>query len=40
MPIDSALKRDLQEKAVQVRKLILEAVHTAGAGHIDRKSVV
>jgi len=34
MPIDSALKRDLQEKAVQVRKLILEAVHTAGAGHI------
>jgi len=34
MPIDSALKRELQEKAVQVRKLILEAVHTAGAGHI------
>ena len=34
MPIDPALKRDLQAKAVQVRKLILQAVHTAGAGHI------
>jgi transketolase len=34
MPIDAALKRDLQEKAVQVRRLILEAVHKAGAGHI------
>jgi len=34
MPIDPGLKRDLQEKAVQVRKLILEAVHHAGAGHI------
>ncbi|MBI2201450.1 MAG: transketolase [Armatimonadetes bacterium] len=34
MPIDPALQRDLQEKAVQVRKLILEAVHKAGAGHI------
>ena len=34
MPIDPALKRDLQAKAVQVRKLILEAVHKAGAGHV------
>jgi transketolase len=34
MPIDAGLKRDLQEKAVQVRKMILEAVHTAGAGHV------
>src|SRR5512135_1782046 len=34
MPIDLGLKRDLQEKAVQVRKLIMEAVHHAGAGHI------
>jgi transketolase len=34
MPIDPALKRDLQTKAVQVRKMILEAVHKAGAGHI------
>lgn len=34
MPIDAALKRDLQTKAVQVRKMILEAVHTAGAGHV------
>lgn len=34
MPIDPALKRDLQEKAVQTRKLILEAVHKAGAGHV------
>ena len=34
MPIDPALKRDLQAKAVQVRKLILQAVHTAGAGHV------
>ncbi|MBI2001591.1 MAG: transketolase [candidate division NC10 bacterium] len=28
------MKRDLQAKAVQVRKLILQAVHTAGAGHV------
>jgi len=34
MPIDPAPKRDLQAKAVQVRKLILQAVHTAGAGHV------
>ncbi len=34
MPIDPTLKRDLQEKAVQVRKLILHAVHKAGAGHV------
>ena len=34
MPIDPAMKRDLQAKAVQVRKLILQAVHTAGAGHV------
>ncbi len=34
MPIDPALKRDLEAKAVQVRKLILQAVHTAGAGHV------
>ena len=34
MPIDPALKRDLQAKAVQVRKLILQAVHKAGAGHV------
>jgi len=34
MPIDPAVKRDLQEKAVRVRKMILEAVVTAGAGHV------
>lgn len=34
MPIDPVLRRDLQEKAVQVRKLILEAVRKAGAGHV------
>ena len=34
MPIDPAPKRDLQAKAVQVRKLILQAVHKAGAGHV------
>jgi transketolase len=34
MPIDPALKRDLQRKAVQVRKLILQAVKKAGAGHV------
>ena len=34
MPIDVALKRDLQAKAVQVRKLILQAVKKAGAGHV------
>jgi len=34
MPIDPALKRDLQAKAVQVRKLILQAVKKAGAGHV------
>jgi len=34
MPVDPALKRELQEKAVQTRKLILEAVHKAGAGHV------
>ncbi len=34
MSIDPALKRDLQAKAVQVRKLILQAVKKAGAGHV------
>ena len=34
MPIDPVLKRDLQAKAVQIRKLILQAVHKAGAGHV------
>jgi transketolase len=34
MPIDAGLKRELQDKAVQVRKLILDAVKTAGAGHV------
>jgi transketolase len=34
MPIDPALKRDLQRKAVQVRKLVLQAVKKATAGHI------
>lgn len=34
MPIDPILKRGLQEKAVQVRRLILEAVREAGAGHV------
>ncbi len=34
MPIDPALKRDLQAKAVQVRKIILQAVKKAGAGHV------
>jgi len=34
MPIDPALKRDLQRKAVQVRKVILQAVKKAGAGHV------
>jgi transketolase len=34
MPIDPALKRDLQTKAVQVRKIILQAVKKAGAGHV------
>jgi transketolase len=34
MPIDPALKRDLQAKAVQVRKLILQAGKKAGAGHV------
>ncbi len=34
MPIDPALKRDLQTKAVQVRKIILQAVKMAGAGHV------
>jgi transketolase len=34
MPIDSALKRDLQTKAVETRKLILDAVKHAGAGHV------
>jgi transketolase len=34
MPIDPELKRDLQRKAVQVRKLILQAVKKAGAGHV------
>jgi len=34
MPIDPVLKRDLQTKAAQVRKIVLQAVHKAGAGHI------
>ena len=34
MPIDPKLKQDLQRKAVQVRKLILQAVQKAGAGHV------
>lgn len=34
MPIDPALKQDLQRKAVQVRKIILQAVKKAGAGHV------
>ncbi len=34
MLIDPGLKRDLQDKAVQTRTLILEAVHKAGAGHV------
>ncbi|MFB3819117.1 MAG: transketolase [Candidatus Methylomirabilales bacterium] len=34
MPMEPGLKRDLQEKAVQARKLILDAVKTAGAGHV------
>jgi transketolase len=34
MPIDAALKRDLQAKAVQVRRLVLQAVHTAAGGHV------
>jgi transketolase len=34
MAIDPTLKWDLQDKAVQVRKLILEAVQKAGAGHV------
>lgn len=34
MPIDPALKRDLKDKAVEVRKLILQAVHTAAGGHV------
>ncbi len=34
MPIDPELKQDLQAKAVQVRKLILQAVKKAGAGHV------
>ncbi len=34
MPIDPGLKRDLQEKAVRVRKMILDAVQKAGAGHV------
>ncbi len=34
MPIDPMLKRELQAKAVQVRKLILQAVKKAGAGHV------
>jgi len=34
MPIDPALKRDLQAKAVQVRRIILQAVKKAGAGHV------
>jgi len=34
MPSDPALKRDLQAKAVQVRKMILQAVKKAGAGHV------
>ena len=31
MPIDPALKDDLQNTAVQVRKMVLNAVSTAGA---------
>jgi transketolase len=34
MPIDLASKRDLQRKAVQVRKTVLQAVKKAGAGHV------
>ncbi len=34
MPIDPAVKQDLQAKAVQVRKMILQAVKKAGAGHV------
>lgn len=34
MPIDPALKRDLKDKAVEVRKLILQAVHKAAGGHV------
>jgi transketolase len=34
MPIDPGLKRDLQDKAVRVRKMILDAVQKAGAGHV------
>ena len=34
MPIDAAEKRDLQSKAVQVRRLILQAVHKAAGGHV------
>ena len=34
MPIDAAEKRDLQEKAVQVRRLVLQAVHKAAGGHV------
>ena len=34
MPIDPVLKRDLHATAGQVRKLSLQAVHTAGAGHV------
>lgn len=34
MLVDVSLKRELQDKAVAVRKLILDAVKTAGAGHV------
>ena len=34
MPIDAAEKRKLQEKAVQVRRLVLQAVHKAAGGHV------
>ncbi len=34
MPIDPVLKQDLQRKAVQVRKIVLQAVKKAGAGHV------
>ena len=34
MPIDPAVKKDLQAKAVQVRRMILQAVKKAGAGHV------
>jgi transketolase len=34
MPIDAAEKRDLQAKAVQVRRLVLQAVHKAAGGHV------